>query len=107
MVPGQANDGDALFIDVDSNATPTSTYVPKQLSRDELVKLLPDKWITNYEQIHQAPVQSTTAPDFVRHINGEVEVKFSSQESSQNTNIFPTIHMIQPTPATIQPNHCC
>ncbi|KAJ0526512.1 hypothetical protein HanRHA438_Chr09g0406761 [Helianthus annuus] len=68
MVPGsQDNSGDALLIDIDSNATPTCTYVPKQLSREELTKLLPEKWITNYEQIHQAPVQTTTTPDFVRH----------------------------------------
>jgi len=45
MVPGQDNSGDALFIDVDSNAQPSCTYVPKQLSRDEVIKLLPEKWI--------------------------------------------------------------
>nr|GEU41980.1 putative zinc finger, CCHC-type [Tanacetum cinerariifolium] len=57
LVPGQDNVGDALLIDVDSNATPTCTYDPRQLSRDELVKLLLEKWITNYEQIHQAQVR--------------------------------------------------
>ncbi|GJS47538.1 putative zinc finger, CCHC-type containing protein [Tanacetum coccineum] len=36
LVPGQDNAGDALMIDVYSNATPTCTYVPRQLSRDEL-----------------------------------------------------------------------
>ncbi|KAL4561472.1 hypothetical protein LXL04_033638 [Taraxacum kok-saghyz] len=56
MVLGQANSGDALFLDVDSNATPTCTYVPRQLSRDEILKLLLDKWVTNYEQIHQAHI---------------------------------------------------
>ncbi|KAL4568290.1 hypothetical protein LXL04_023899 [Taraxacum kok-saghyz] len=108
MVPGHANSGDALFLDVDSNATPTCTYVPRQLSRDELLKLLPDKWVTNYEQIHQAPVQSTTAPDFIRHVNDQVELKFSAKESSQNHNIFPTVHMIQPTKPNLQNsrNHC-
>nr|GFB36148.1 zinc finger, CCHC-type, viral movement protein [Tanacetum cinerariifolium] len=97
LVPGQDNAGDALLIDVESNATPTCTYVPRQLSRDELVKLLPKKWITNYEQIHQAPVRSTSAPEFVRHENGLVEIKFSSSQSKSD-NIFPTgIHMITPT----------
>ncbi|GJZ43210.1 hypothetical protein Tco_0590465 [Tanacetum coccineum] len=65
---------------VDSNATPTCTYVPKQLSKDELVKLLPEKWITNYEQIHRAHVRSTSALEFVRHENGLVEMKFSSSQ---------------------------
>nr|GEY09021.1 putative zinc finger, CCHC-type [Tanacetum cinerariifolium] len=69
----------------------------RQLSRDELVKLLPEKWITNYEQIHQAPVRSTSAPEFVRHENGLVEIKFSSSQSKLD-NVFPTgIHMITPT----------
>ncbi|GJS01530.1 putative zinc finger, CCHC-type containing protein [Tanacetum coccineum] len=80
LVPGQDNAGDALLIDVDSNATPTCTYVPRQLSQDELVKLLPEKLITNYEQIHQAPVRSTSAPEFVRHENGLVNIKFSSSQ---------------------------
>nr|GEZ37896.1 putative zinc finger, CCHC-type [Tanacetum cinerariifolium] len=97
LVPGQENAGKALLIDVDSNATPTCTYVPRQLSRDELVKLLPEKWITNYEQIHQAPVRSTSAPEFVRHENGLVEIKFSSSQSKSD-NVFPTgIHRITPT----------
>ncbi|KAF5776829.1 hypothetical protein HanXRQr2_Chr12g0528581 [Helianthus annuus] len=94
MVPGsQENSGDALLIDIDSNATPTCTYVPKQLSREELTKLLPEKWITNYEQIHQAPVQTTTTPDFVRHQDGQVEVRFARQDRRE---IFSTISMIQP-----------
>ncbi|KAJ0888866.1 putative viral movement protein [Helianthus annuus] len=94
MVPGsQDNSGDALLIDIDSNATPTCTYVPKQLSREELTKLLPEKWITNYEQIHQAPVQTTTAPNFVRHQDGQVEVRFAKQDRRE---IFSTISMLQP-----------
>ncbi|GJZ43206.1 hypothetical protein Tco_0590461 [Tanacetum coccineum] len=32
LVPGQDNAGDALLIDVDSNATPACTYVTRQLS---------------------------------------------------------------------------
>ncbi|GJR02319.1 hypothetical protein Tco_0525303 [Tanacetum coccineum] len=97
LVLGQDNAGDALLIDVDSNAIPTCTYVPRQLSRDELVKLLTKKWITNYEQIHQAPVRSKSAPEFVRHENGLVEIKFSSSQP-KSENVFPTgIHMITPT----------
>ncbi|KAJ9550757.1 hypothetical protein OSB04_014802 [Centaurea solstitialis] len=92
MVPDQEHAGDALFVDVNSSATPTCTYVPRQLSREELLKLLPEKWITNYEQIHQAPVQTTTAPDFIRHENGQVEVRFSQEKR----NVFPTSYMVQP-----------
>jgi len=103
MVPGNDNSGDALFIDIDSNATPTCTYVPKKLSREELTKLLPDKWITNYEQIHQAPVQTTTTPDFIRHQDGQVEVRFAKQD---RRDVFSTIHMIEPVPVARQEIHC-
>ncbi|KAJ9562153.1 hypothetical protein OSB04_007313 [Centaurea solstitialis] len=92
MVPDQEHAGDALFIDVNSSATPTCTYVPRQLSKEELLKLLPEKWITNYEQIHQARVQTTTAPDFIPHENGQVEVRFSQEKR----NVFPTSYMVQP-----------
>ncbi|KAL8209146.1 hypothetical protein R6Q57_008558 [Mikania cordata] len=88
MVPGQENFGDVLLLDIDSNATPTCTYV--------------QKWVTNYEQIYQTPVQTTTL-EFFRHQNGLVEVKFSPQDKQ---DIFPTINMIQPLedPRPIQ--HC-
>nr|GEW91102.1 putative zinc finger, CCHC-type [Tanacetum cinerariifolium] len=96
LIPGQDNAGDALLINVDYNITPICTYIPMHLSQDKLVKLLLEKWITNYEQIHQAPVQSTSAPEFVRHENGMVEINFSSSQPKSN-NVFPTgIHMITP-----------
>ncbi|KAL8211493.1 hypothetical protein R6Q57_005930 [Mikania cordata] len=72
MVLGQENSRDVFLLDIDSNGTPTFTYIPKQLSIDELIKLLPKKWITNYEQIHQILVQTTAAPEFFRHQNGLV-----------------------------------
>nr|GEV35605.1 putative zinc finger, CCHC-type [Tanacetum cinerariifolium] len=60
LVSGQDNVGDALLIDVDSNATPTS-------------------------------------PEFGRHENGLVEIKFSSSQPKSD-NVFPTgIHIITPT----------
>ncbi|GJU87400.1 hypothetical protein Tco_1294946 [Tanacetum coccineum] len=44
-----------------------------------------------------APVRSTSAPEFVRHENGLVEIKFSSSQPKSD-NVFPTgIHMITPT----------
>ncbi|GKB94926.1 hypothetical protein Tco_0981063 [Tanacetum coccineum] len=45
----------------------------------------------------EAPVRSTSAPEFVRHENGLVEIKFSSSQPKSD-NVFPTgIHMITPT----------
>ncbi|XP_076928852.1 uncharacterized protein LOC143592966 [Bidens hawaiensis] len=97
MVPGHDNSGDALLIDIDSNAVPSVKIVPKQLSREELLNLLPEKWITNYEQIHQAPVQTTTAPDFVRLQDGLVELKFKKEDKR---NVFSTMYMMQPEKTT-------
>ncbi|GKB51743.1 hypothetical protein Tco_0902496, partial [Tanacetum coccineum] len=47
--------------------------------------------------IHQDPVRSTSAPEFVRRENGLVEIKFSSSQP-KSENVFTTrIHMITPT----------
>ncbi|KAI3742416.1 hypothetical protein L1987_60097 [Smallanthus sonchifolius] len=94
--------GDVLLIDIDANAIPTCTYFPKQLSREELLKHLPEKWITNFKQIHQAPVQTTTAPDFVRHQDGLVEVKFKKQD---RRDVFSTMFMIQPVKTSSKIEH--
>ncbi|KAF5778479.1 hypothetical protein HanRHA438_Chr12g0559431 [Helianthus annuus] len=94
MVPRSRDiSSDAPLIDIDSNTTPTCNYVPKQLSKEELTKLLPEKWITNYEQIQQAPVQTTTTPVFFRHQDGLVEVRFAKQD---RRDVFSTISMFQP-----------
>ncbi|KAK1413245.1 hypothetical protein QVD17_35026 [Tagetes erecta] len=72
------------------------------LSREELTKLLPEKWITNYEQIHQAPVQTTTTPEFIRHQDGHVEVRFDRQD---RRDVFSSMHMMQPVEAPAQTSH--
>nr|GEY78472.1 putative zinc finger, CCHC-type [Tanacetum cinerariifolium] len=44
-----------------------------------------------------ASIRSTSAPEFVRHENGFVEIKFSSSQSKSD-NVFPIgIYMITPT----------
>lgn len=43
---------ETLFLKVDTNKVSHCTYVPRQLSTGQLQLLLPDKWITNYENIH-------------------------------------------------------
>ncbi|KAH0632846.1 hypothetical protein KY284_035632 [Solanum tuberosum] len=53
---------DALFLNVDAtNGTTQCTQIPRQISREELVKVLPDSWVTNYEKLrnHPQPLQST------------------------------------------------
>ena len=44
---------DALLITIDSYHAPSSVHIPKQISRDQFIQLLPKAWITNYEKLHQ------------------------------------------------------
>ena len=52
---------DALLIIVDSHHVPSYVYIPKQISRDQFIQLLPEAWIINYEKLHQhqEPIQSS------------------------------------------------
>uniref|UniRef100_A0A6N2MSN9 Uncharacterized protein n=1 Tax=Salix viminalis TaxID=40686 RepID=A0A6N2MSN9_SALVM len=58
---------DALLITVDTNQKATCTHVRRQIPKDELQKLLPSSWITNYEKLHQnsVPIQSME-PEFTK-----------------------------------------
>lgn len=57
---------EALTISVDNNYT-SCVHVPRQISTEELVKLLPKTWVTNYVKLHRDvhPVQSTE-PKFTK-----------------------------------------
>ncbi|KAG5251713.1 movement protein [Salix suchowensis] len=62
---------DALLIIVDTNQRATCTHVPRQILKEELQKLLPSSWITNYEKLHQnsVPIQSME-PEFTKKTDG-------------------------------------
>ena len=42
---------DALMISVDSNQMASCTRIPKQISNEELIKLLQGAWVTNYKKL--------------------------------------------------------
>ena len=90
---------DVLLIIVDTNQRATCTHVPCQIPKEDLQKLLPSSWITNYEKLHQSfvPIQSTE-PEFTKKANGTVEIIFKKGESSTSPpRIFSsTISMVQP-----------
>ncbi|XP_031270854.1 uncharacterized protein LOC116129243 [Pistacia vera] len=52
---------DALLLTVDSQNTPHYINIPRQISRDGLIKLLPNSWVTSYESLNkkETPVVST------------------------------------------------
>ena len=72
MLPQSSND--ALLITVDSHHVPSCVHIPKQISRDKLIQLLPEAWITNYEKLHQhqEPIRSSE-PTFTKAKDGLVE----------------------------------
>ena len=47
---------DALMITAYSQNIPMCTQIPKQIPTEELKKLLPDSWITNYEKLYQSHI---------------------------------------------------
>ena len=76
-VPEIAQTDDALLIQVGPRLTPMYTFVPRQLTRDQMISLFPESWIIKYESLHQA-VQSIQSnnPFFTKKENGEVETRF-------------------------------
>lgn len=91
---------DALLITVDINKSTTCTYIPCQIPKEELIKLLPKSWVTNYEKFHQSlvPVQSVE-PSFKRNLDGMVDITFKriATLESSSPGLFSTpINMISP-----------
>ena len=87
-----AQSNDALLIQVDPGMTPMCTFVPRQLTRDQMTSLFLEWWITKYEMLHQATrlVQSNN-PFFIRKENGEVETIFLvTPPEKKDVTIFPT-----------------
>ncbi|KAG8492315.1 hypothetical protein CXB51_009806 [Gossypium anomalum] len=68
---------DSLLISVNTNDQPHCVHVPRKIPKKELIKLLPEKWITNYEQLHEHsdPIQSTLS-QIISKGDGTTEIKF-------------------------------
>ncbi|KAK5771949.1 hypothetical protein PVK06_048205 [Gossypium arboreum] len=45
--------GDSLLISINTNDQPHCVHVSRKIPKKELIKLLPEKWVTNYEQLHE------------------------------------------------------
>ena len=100
-VPEMAQIDDTLLIQVDSGLTLMCTFVPRQLTRDQMISLFLKSWITKYEALHQAikSIQSNN-PFFIRKENGEVKTKFLKASSEKkDVTVFPTqMAMLQLVP---------
>eukprot|EP00257_Ricinus_communis_P009318 XP_002527883.2 uncharacterized protein LOC8273460 [Ricinus communis] len=98
QIPGFQASSDALFIMADSGQIPTIVQAPKQLEKEDLQKLIPTEWVTNYEKLQASqskPVQATD-PLFINQRDGTIKTIFTKTgESSSAPSIFQA-SMIQP-----------
>ncbi|ESQ50197.1 hypothetical protein EUTSA_v10002254mg, partial [Eutrema salsugineum] len=77
--------GDSLLIQLKSQHIPSCIHIPKQLPREDLGKLLPESWVTNYEKLHQSsiPIQSVDSSIY-RRKNGAIEISFKQQDGEKS-----------------------
>ncbi|KAK5793471.1 hypothetical protein PVK06_034620 [Gossypium arboreum] len=90
---------DSLLISMNTNDQPHCVHVPRKIQRNELIKILPKKWVTSYEQLleHSQPIQLEKTK-IISKGDRRTEIKFdhSHFHSPKDSNIFPTQLMMQP-----------
>ncbi|XP_075080258.1 uncharacterized protein LOC142165785 [Nicotiana tabacum] len=94
-LPGGEN---SLLSNIDATKGNTMcTQIPRQISRDELVKIVPDSWITNYEKLRKLEESLQYGePTFTKRNDKTVCISFNhSHLKKPNKTIF-SCQMIQP-----------
>ncbi|KAK8568402.1 hypothetical protein V6N12_006955 [Hibiscus sabdariffa] len=89
----------SLLITVNTQEQPHCVHIPRQIPKEELIQLLPEKWITNYEQIHATrQLVRSTNNKIISKGDGTSEIKFdhSHLKNPQTPPIFPTQMMMTP-----------
>ncbi|KAI8530426.1 hypothetical protein RHMOL_Rhmol11G0057200 [Rhododendron molle] len=85
---------EALFLTINAPHQASCVHVPRQISRPELLKLLPESWVTAYEKNQQKPIPvQSSNPLFISKPDGTVEISFpkeTSASSSTHPVIFPS-----------------
>ncbi|GAV66332.1 LOW QUALITY PROTEIN: MP domain-containing protein, partial [Cephalotus follicularis] len=94
---------DALIITINSTHVPSCIHIPKQISHYELIQLIPESWITNYENLHKVTTH-VQAVELVyrKNKNGKVEIVFPKKPEEEEivTQIFPTQYQLEPVRVT-------
>ena len=85
---------EALLIRVDEQHSATCTHVPRHISRTDLIQLLPETWITDYEKILRVANLLIESSDskMVDKVDGSVEIRFDHSHLKKE---IPWISMIQ------------
>ncbi|KAK8997169.1 hypothetical protein V6N11_020653 [Hibiscus sabdariffa] len=96
---------DSLLITVNTQEQPHCVHVPRRIPRDKLIQLLPERWVTSYDQIHatKQPIRSTNTK-IISKGDGTSEIRFdhSHLKDSPTPLIFPTQMMMTPRGDLIQ-----
>ncbi|KAK8575472.1 hypothetical protein V6N12_063144 [Hibiscus sabdariffa] len=91
--------GHSLFLSVHTKNEPHCIHIPRQIPRKDLINLLPDSRVTNYEKIHEQrqPIQSTESK-IISKGNGMSEIRFDHThlKDKSTSSIFPTQMMMLP-----------
>ena len=76
-LPTPQTSSNALMIIADSETIPSIVQIPRQIQKQELLKLMPLEWLSNYEKFHQnsQPVQTSDAL-FEKRADGTVRMTF-------------------------------
>ena len=81
------------MISIDSKSVPSYTQIPRQITTDELKKLLPGSWVTNYEKLFQPPVVvQSIESSFKPRKDGSIEIIFNKPEEAPSP--FTTQYMM-------------
>ncbi|KAH9716863.1 hypothetical protein KPL71_021603 [Citrus sinensis] len=81
-LPTPYTTSDALMILADTDTIPTIIQIPKQIHKQDLLKLMPLEWLTNYEHFHQnSELVQTTEATFARRPNGQVKLSFQTPDT--------------------------
>ncbi|KAH9734813.1 hypothetical protein KPL71_017518 [Citrus sinensis] len=81
----QTANSEPLMILAESKEIPSIIQIPRQIPRQELIKLMPLEWLSNYEQFHQnsEPIQ-TSESHFQKNSDGTVRLTFKPPPSSSS-----------------------
>ncbi|KAF3449587.1 hypothetical protein FNV43_RR10316 [Rhamnella rubrinervis] len=92
--------GDPLLITAKPEDTPTITKIPKQITKDELQKLIPLNWFTNYENLHKASRTLVTMdPTFQTMLDGTIKTSIQELENGIRPSSI-AFHTLMTTPAS-------
>ncbi|CDP21296.1 unnamed protein product, partial [Coffea canephora] len=88
---------DALLIQVDEKNSTSCTHIPRQIFKSDLVQLLPNSWITDYENLHtqaNEPLESSNSR-ITKTIEGRTSISFDHSHLKISSKIIPSIMLAE------------